>query len=180
MPSAVRFIVVELKVGRFDPRDTGQLSFYASTNPARFTPLYPNPALHGETIGILLCTSRDDQVVEYSLASTAAPVAVATYTYDQLTDDVRQALPPADSITRASDTTTPSPPHTATAGPQAVGKSGRGGDHIEGSRPLPSRGPPSSSDVVHPRPSTDRAAPFLSSTTSASSLDLLDSLHTCL
>ena len=51
--------------------------------------------------------SRDDQVVEYSLASTAAPVAVATYTYDQLPDDVRKALPPADSITRAIDNTKP-------------------------------------------------------------------------
>lgn len=27
--------------------------------------------------------------------------AVATYTYDQLPDDIRQALPPADSIARA-------------------------------------------------------------------------------
>ena len=98
---AVRFIVVELKVGRFDPRDAGQLSFYVEAVERRFR----NPALHAATIGILLCTSRDDQVVEYSLASTAAPVAVATYTYDQLPDDVRQALPPADSITRAIDNT---------------------------------------------------------------------------
>lgn len=100
---AVRFIVVELKVGRFEPRDAGQLSFYVQAVERRFR----NPDLHAETIGILLCTSRDDQVVEYSLASTAAPVAVATYTYDQLPEDVRQALPPADSITRAIDNTKP-------------------------------------------------------------------------
>lgn len=100
---AVRFIVVELKVGRFDPRDAGQLSFYVQAVERRFR----NPTLHAATIGILLCTSRDDQVVEYSLASTAAPVAVATYTYDQLPDDVRKALPPADSITRAIDNTKP-------------------------------------------------------------------------
>mgnify|MGYP001198088403 FL=1 len=100
---AVRFIVVELKVGRFDPRDAGQLSFYVQAVERHFR----NPDLHAETIGILLCTSRDDQVVEYSLASTAAPVAVATYTYDQLPEDVRQALPPADSITRAIDNTKP-------------------------------------------------------------------------
>lgn len=100
---AVRFIVVELKVGRFDPRDAGQLSFSVEAVERHFR----NPALHAETIGILLCTSRDNRVVEYSLASTAAPVAVATYTYDQLPDDVRQALPPADSITRAIDNTKP-------------------------------------------------------------------------
>ncbi|WP_176455710.1 hypothetical protein [Enemella evansiae] len=39
--------------------------------------------------------------MEYSLASTTAPVAVATYTYDQLPDDVREVLPPEESITRA-------------------------------------------------------------------------------
>jgi predicted nuclease of restriction endonuclease-like (RecB) superfamily len=70
---AVRFIVVESKVGRFDPREAGQLSFYVQAVERRFR----NPNLHAATIGILLCTSRDDQVVEYSLASTAdsGPIA---------------------------------------------------------------------------------------------------------
>lgn len=98
---AVRFIVVEVKVGRFDPRDAGQLSFYVEAVERRFR----DAQLHSSTIGILLCAGRDAQVVEYSLASTAAPLAVATYAYDQLPDDIRNALPPAASISLAIDTT---------------------------------------------------------------------------
>lgn len=97
-----RFIVFELKVGTFEPRDAGQLGFYVEAVDRQLR----DPDRHAPTIGILLCTSRDDQVVEYSLASTTAPVAVATYTYDQLPDDIRQALPSADSIERAIDTPT--------------------------------------------------------------------------
>lgn len=101
--TTARFIVFELKVGTFEPRDAGQLSFYVEAIDRQLR----NPDLHAPTIGILLCTSRDEHVVEYSLASTTAPVAVATYTYDQLPDDIRNTLPPADSITRAVDARRP-------------------------------------------------------------------------
>ncbi|OYO01961.1 PDDEXK nuclease domain-containing protein [Enemella evansiae] len=94
---SLRFIVFEIKVGRFEPQDAGQLAFYVEAADR----LLRDPAIHAPTIGILLCTGRDDEVVEYSLASTTAPVAVATYTYDQLPDDVREVLPPEESITRA-------------------------------------------------------------------------------
>lgn len=36
--------------------------------------------IHSPTVGILLCASRNDAVVRYSLASTTAPMAVANYT----------------------------------------------------------------------------------------------------
>lgn len=104
-----RFIVFELKVGTFDPRDAGQLGFYVQAVDQQLR----QPETHAQTIGILLCTSRDDQVVEYSLATTAAPVAVATYTYDQLPADIRGALPPADSIARAVE-----PPPTTESRPE--------------------------------------------------------------
>ncbi|PFG65714.1 LOW QUALITY PROTEIN: putative nuclease of restriction endonuclease-like (RecB) superfamily [Propionibacteriaceae bacterium ES.041] len=94
---SLRFIVFEIKVGRFEPHDAGQLAFYVEAADR----LLRDPASHAPTIGVLLCTGRDDEVVEYSLASTTAPAAVATYTYDQLPDDVREVLPPEDSITRA-------------------------------------------------------------------------------
>ncbi len=49
--------------------------------------------MHAPTIGILLCTGRTGPTVQYSLASTAAPVAVADYR--GLPDDARAALPTA-------------------------------------------------------------------------------------
>lgn len=94
-----RFVVVELKVGEFNPADAGQLSFYVETVDQQLR----DAEKHAPTIGVLLCTSRDDQVVEYSLARTSAPVAVATYTYDQLPPDVQNTLPPAESIQRVME-----------------------------------------------------------------------------
>lgn len=47
--------------------------------------------LHAPTVGVLLCTGRDEAVVRYALASSAAPMAVATY--DTLTPEQRAGLP---------------------------------------------------------------------------------------
>ena len=47
--------------------------------------------LHAPTVGVLLCTGRDEAVVRYALASSAASMAVATY--DTLTPEQRAGLP---------------------------------------------------------------------------------------
>ena len=54
---------------------------------------YRRPSIHAPTVGILLCTGKAGPVVRYSLASTAAPVAVADYL--GLPADARAALPSA-------------------------------------------------------------------------------------
>jgi hypothetical protein len=38
---------------------------------------------HGETIGILLCAERNEQVVEYSLKGVQTPIGIATYETDR-------------------------------------------------------------------------------------------------
>jgi hypothetical protein len=47
--------------------------------------------MHAKTVGILLCTKRNDATLDYALASTASPVAVAHY--EGLTPEERAALP---------------------------------------------------------------------------------------
>ncbi|GAA3514355.1 PDDEXK nuclease domain-containing protein [Georgenia daeguensis] len=84
-----RFVVVELKIGRFAPEHLGQLGFYVSWVDANLRDL----DRHSPTVGILLCAGRNDNVVRYSLAGTTAPVAVADYTYDTLPASVREAVP---------------------------------------------------------------------------------------
>lgn len=83
----LRYVVVELKVGNFEPAHLGQLGTYV----AIVDDQYRNHAIHAPTVGILLCTGKAGPVVRYSLASTAAPVAVADYL--GLPDDARAALP---------------------------------------------------------------------------------------
>ena len=88
----VRYVVVELKIGKFEPESAGKLSFYIAAVDDRLR----DPALHAPTVGILMCTDRNDTVVRYALSGSAQPMAVAGYTYD--------ALPPAERAALPSDT----------------------------------------------------------------------------
>jgi hypothetical protein len=48
---------------------------------------------HNETIGILICGTKNDRSVRYSLGRSTSPMAVAAYTYDKLPASEQQALP---------------------------------------------------------------------------------------
>jgi predicted nuclease of restriction endonuclease-like (RecB) superfamily len=94
----LRFVVVELKTGRFKPEYAGQLSFYTALVDDKLR----KPA-HAPTIGILICGSRNDHTVRYSLGTTDSPMAVASYTYDKLPADERAVLPTEERIVKALD-----------------------------------------------------------------------------
>ena len=106
-----RFVVVELKVGRFEPEYVGKLGFYVSWIDDNLR----DHNQHAPTIGILLCAGRNDNVVRYSLAGTTAPLAVADYTYDTLPAPLRELVPTDDELASAVGETlthlaeTPSP-----------------------------------------------------------------------
>lgn len=87
-----RYVVVELKVGPFEPGFVGQLGAYVAAVDGELR----RPEVHAPTIGILLCTGKSAPTVQYSLASTSAPVAVADYR--GLPDDARAALPTAGEL----------------------------------------------------------------------------------
>lgn len=84
----LRYVVVELKIGKFKPDYAGQLGFYVALVDDRLR--LPQ---HRPTVGLLLCADKNESTVRYALGSTAAPVAVATYTYDSLPASEREALP---------------------------------------------------------------------------------------
>jgi len=67
-------IAVELKVGRFEPEYIGKLAFYleALDRDVRKPPERPS-------IGVLLCASKDDEVVEHALSRTLSPALIAEY-----------------------------------------------------------------------------------------------------
>lgn len=96
-----RFVVVELKIGRFEPEYAGKLGFYVSWVDENLR----IPERHSPTIGILLCAGRNDNVVRYSLAGTTAPLAVANYTYDTLPDPIRALVPTDSELATAVDAT---------------------------------------------------------------------------
>jgi predicted nuclease of restriction endonuclease-like (RecB) superfamily len=85
----LRYVVVELKVGEFDPGHFGQLSTYV----AMVDDLVRDDTVHNPTVGILLVAGRDEQVVRYALSGHHTPLAVADYTYESLPPEARAAIP---------------------------------------------------------------------------------------
>jgi predicted nuclease of restriction endonuclease-like (RecB) superfamily len=67
-------VAIELKVGRFEPEYLGKLGFYVEALDRDVKKAHENPA-----IGVLLCASKDDEVVEYALSRTASPALIAQY-----------------------------------------------------------------------------------------------------
>jgi predicted nuclease of restriction endonuclease-like (RecB) superfamily len=67
-------VAIELKVGRFEPEYLGKLGFYVEALDRDVKKAHENPA-----IGVLLCASKDDEVVKYSLSRTASPALIAQY-----------------------------------------------------------------------------------------------------
>lgn len=67
-------VAVELKVGRFEPEYLGKLSFYLEALDRDVRKPHEQPS-----IGVLLCASKDDEIVEYALSRTLSPALIAAY-----------------------------------------------------------------------------------------------------
>jgi len=93
-----RFVVIELKIGPFQPEHAGKLGFYVTWVDANLR----QPDRHSPTIGILLCAGRNDSLVRYTLAGSTAPLAVANYTYDTLPPAARAAVPTDTQLANAA------------------------------------------------------------------------------
>jgi predicted nuclease of restriction endonuclease-like (RecB) superfamily len=84
----LRYVVIELKAGKFTPAHMGQLGFYVQLVETRL-----KKSVHEKTVGVLLCAERNDETVALSLSTAANPTAVALY--DGLTPEEQAALPSA-------------------------------------------------------------------------------------
>lgn len=91
-----RFVVVELKSGKFRPEHLGQLNFYvaAINDMVRFPGMEP-------TVGILVCGSKHERTVRYALDGSSQPIAVSSYTYDALPAQEQASLPSPKAIDTA-------------------------------------------------------------------------------
>ena len=83
-----RYVVIELKTGKFQPEYAGKLNFYVALVDDVLRRDH-----HNETIGILICGTKNDRSVRYSLGRSTSPMAVAAYTYDKLPPAEQKSLP---------------------------------------------------------------------------------------
>lgn len=66
---------IELKIGKFKPEHIGQLNFYLEALDRDVKKPNENPS-----VGVILCATKDDAVVEYALSRSMSPTMVADYT----------------------------------------------------------------------------------------------------
>jgi hypothetical protein len=95
----LRYVVIELKTGKFRPEYLGQLGFYVALVDDKL-----RRPQHADTVGLLLVADKNDAVVRYSLAGQQTPIGVASY--DLLPPAVRAALPSEADLAAALATET--------------------------------------------------------------------------
>ncbi|MBL7777805.1 MAG: DUF1016 family protein [Chitinophagales bacterium] len=83
------FIVIELKMGEFEPEFAGKMNAYLNTLNKDYKNASDNPS-----IGIILCNSKDEVEVEYALQGLPHPIGVSQYkTMHSLPKNLRDKLP---------------------------------------------------------------------------------------
>ena len=83
------YVVVEPKATSFKPEHAGKLSFYTSAIDGELKSSDDNP-----TIGILICKSKNDTVVEYALRDINKPLGISEYQLTEiLPKEYKSSLP---------------------------------------------------------------------------------------
>ncbi|MBL4760958.1 MAG: DUF1016 family protein [Mariprofundaceae bacterium] len=88
------FVVVELKTGEFKPEFAGKLNFYISAVDDLLASEQDQP-----TIGMLICKSSHQTIVEYALKDMYKPIGVSEYELTRhLPDTFKSSLPSIEEI----------------------------------------------------------------------------------
>lgn len=88
------YVVVEIKVGAFDPRDMGQIGTYV----AAVDGILKGEA-NNQTIGLLICKTKDNILARYAVNSSSLPIGISEYDLNNLIpEDYRSSLPTIEEI----------------------------------------------------------------------------------
>jgi predicted nuclease of restriction endonuclease-like (RecB) superfamily len=67
-------VAIELKIREFRPEDLGKINFYLEALDRDYRKPHENPA-----VGLLLCATKDTEVVSYCLSRSLSPAMIAEY-----------------------------------------------------------------------------------------------------
>jgi hypothetical protein len=67
-------VAIELKVHEFEPEYLGKLNFYLEALDRDVRKEHEQPS-----IGVLLCASKNNEIVEYALSRSLSPALIAEY-----------------------------------------------------------------------------------------------------
>ena len=68
------FVAFELKIGEFKPEYVGKINLYLEALDREVKKDNENPS-----VGVILCASKDDEVVEFALSRSLSPTRVSEY-----------------------------------------------------------------------------------------------------
>lgn len=80
-----RYIVVELKTGKFEPEFVSKLNLYCTA----VDHLYKND-YDGETIGLLICKEKNDLVAQWTVEKSQQPIAISRYELERILGQQKQ------------------------------------------------------------------------------------------
>lgn len=88
------YIVVDLKSSPFKPEYAGKMNFYLSA----VDDLLRHPS-DQPSIGLILCKSKDQIIVEYALRDTAKPMGIAEFRlFETLPENLKKSLPSIEDL----------------------------------------------------------------------------------
>jgi predicted nuclease of restriction endonuclease-like (RecB) superfamily len=94
-----RYIVIDLKIDEFKPEYKGKMEFYLSLADEQL-----RDENDDESIGLILCKTKDGLVVEYALRDSSKPIGVAEYSIsNKLPKEIRTELPTVEELEEAMD-----------------------------------------------------------------------------
>ena len=67
-------VAFELKIGRFKPEYVSKMDFYLEALDRQAKKEHENPS-----VGLILCASKNDEVVEYAMSRSMSPMLVSEY-----------------------------------------------------------------------------------------------------
>ena len=76
-------VAMELKVGKFKPEYVSKMDFYLEGLDRQIKKPDENPS-----VGLILCASKNDEVVEYAMSRTLSPMMVAQYQLQLPDEDI--------------------------------------------------------------------------------------------
>jgi predicted nuclease of restriction endonuclease-like (RecB) superfamily len=87
------FVVIDLKMGEFEPEYAGKMNYYLSAVDNLLKTDQDHPS-----IGIILCKSKDSCEVEYALRDMKKPIGISEFSFSELPQNIQNNLPTVEEL----------------------------------------------------------------------------------
>jgi predicted nuclease of restriction endonuclease-like (RecB) superfamily len=97
------YVVIDLKLGDFQPEYSGKMNFYVSAVDDLLRHEADQP-----TIGIILCKTKNKTIAEYALRDVQKPIGISTHRFSQeLPEAMKDRLPSVEALEKQINTVLP-------------------------------------------------------------------------